>query len=156
MTRRFELVARITDAHRAAIADLTRATALLPAQRRREKLLALGIAMGLERAVAICLAVERHQQGLTGQSALDAAHRIKAEARSWKEAAAEEAPVPTPQRRPLRIAGTINARSRARLAPGPPTACCCECVHRLCWRGTLEMRGNQPQRLRVIRLIARP
>jgi hypothetical protein len=59
MTRRPEPFARITDAHRAAIANLTSVTALLPAQPRREKLLALDIAMGLERGAVICVELHR-------------------------------------------------------------------------------------------------
>ena len=110
MTRSPEPVAQLTDAHRAAVANLTRATALLPAQRRREKLLALGIAMGLERAAAICIDAQRQQDVLRGDAvaAIHAAVKIRAYARAWREASEEKAPVsilaPRPRRRIVGVA----------------------------------------------------
>ena len=54
--------------------------------------------MGLERAASICVALNRDQEILTGgfAEAIDAAMKIRAYARAWREASEEEAPVTMP------------------------------------------------------------
>ena len=73
----------------------------------------LGIAMGLERAAAICVRLlHRHQEQLTGEfaEALTAAERISAEGQEWREASEEHTPIgmPSPRRRALQIVGVAH------------------------------------------------
>ena len=79
-------------------------------------MLALGIAIGLERAAAICIDAQRQQDVLTGDpvEAIDAAMKISAYARAWREASEEEATVCMP------AAPASRSTDRRRGALGQP------------------------------------